>query len=152
FPAIFIVMFGAVFGNTAIEQFSVGVAGAETPFRQAVVDAMKSSDAFRVTESTVDEELGELETDDRTIVLVFPEEGSDAPVEMYTAASGSPTQQIAIGATRSVVMEVAGGSTGVAIDQKQVSTLETSFIDWFVPGILGLSLMNSGIIGISTAF
>jgi ABC-2 type transport system permease protein len=71
---------------------------------------------------------------------------------MVTAAAGGPTQQIAIGATRSVVMEVAGGSTGVAIEQRQISTLDASFIDWFVPGILGLSLMNSGIIGIATAF
>lgn len=152
FPAIFIVMFGAVFGNTAIEQFSIGVTGADTPFRQAVVGAMETSDAFSIHQGDTAGELDALEEDDRTIVLVFPEEGSDAPVEMYTAAAGGPTQQIAIGATRSVVMEVAGGSTGVAIEQKQVTTLDASFIDWFVPGILGLSLMNSGIIGIATAF
>ena len=115
FPAIFIVMFGAVFGNTAIEQFSVGVTGADTAFRQAVVGAMEGSDAFDIHQGTADAELAALETDDRTLVLVFPEEGSGAPVEMYTAAAGSPTQQIAIGATRSVVMEVAGGSTGIAI-------------------------------------
>ena len=35
FPAIFIVMFGAVFGNDAISQFTVGIAGADTPFRAA---------------------------------------------------------------------------------------------------------------------
>lgn len=152
FPAIFIIMFGAVFGNTAVEQFTVGIAGADTPFRQAVVGAMDSTEAFRVHEGTTEAELAELESNDRTVVLVFPEEASDAPVELYAAASGGPTQQIAIGATRSLVIEVAGGATGVVIEQRQVSTLETNFIDWFVPGILGLSLMNSGIIGISTAF
>jgi ABC-2 type transport system permease protein len=152
FPAIFIVMFGAVFGNTAIEQFNVGIAGADSLLRQAVVGAMESTDAFRVHEGSVESQLTELESDDRTVVLVFPEEGSGAPVELYAAESGGPTQQIAIGATRSLVIEVAGGATGVIIEQRQVSTLDANFIDWFVPGILGLSLMNSGIIGISTAF
>jgi ABC-2 type transport system permease protein len=85
-------------------------------------------------------------------VLVFPEEGSEQPVEMYSSEAGGPTGQIATGATRSIVMEVAGSESGISIEQKQISTLNASYIDWFIPGILGMSLMNSGIIGIATAF
>jgi len=33
-----------------------------------------------------------------------------------------------------------------------VSTLDLSFIDFFVPGILAMSIMNAGVIGLSTAF
>jgi ABC-2 type transport system permease protein len=145
-------MFGAVFGNNEIEQFTVGVAGEDSAFRSAVVQAMEDSDAFDIHQGTTGDELDALEQDDRSIVLVFPAEGSEAPVEMYASEAGGPTAQIAIGATRSVVLEVAGASSGIAIEQKEISTLNASYIDWFIPGILGMSLMNSGIIGIATAF
>jgi ABC-2 type transport system permease protein len=152
FPAIFILMFGAVFGNGGLDQFTVGITGGSSEFRSAVTDAMKGTDAFDVHEGTTDEELDALEQDDRSVVLVFPEEGSEQPVEMYSSEAGGPTGQIATGATRSIVMEVAGSESGISIEQKQISTLNASYIDWFIPGILGMSLMNSGIIGIATAF
>lgn len=152
FPAIFIVMFGAVFGNDTIQQFSVGLAGADTPVRAAVTRAMQSSDAFDVHTGATDTELDALRDDDRTVVLVFPEEGSGEAIRLVTSDAGGPSQQIAVGATRSVVMEVAGASSGISIAQESISTQNASYIDWFIPGILGMSLMNSGIIGIATAF
>jgi ABC-2 type transport system permease protein len=152
FPAIFILMFGAVFSNQGLADFNVGIAGADSEFRDAVTGAMEGSDAFNVHEGTEDEELGELENDDRDVVLVFPEDGSGQPVVMYASETGGPNAQIATGAIRSVVMEVAGASSGIAIEQREIDTLDASYIDWFVPGILGMALMNSGIIGIATAF
>ncbi|HEV2074508.1 MAG TPA: ABC transporter permease [Thermomicrobiales bacterium] len=152
FPAIFILMFGAVFGNGDLDQFTVGIAGGESEFRAAVIDSMRNTDAFDIHEGSTDEELAALKKDDRSVVLVFPEEGSDGAVEMYSSEASGPSGQIATGVTRSVVMEVAGQSSGISIEQKQISTLNASYIDWFIPGILGMSLMNSGIIGISTAF
>lgn len=152
FPAIFIVMFGAVFSNGGATSFAVGIAGEESVFREAVVSAMADSEAFDVHVGSTADELAELETDDRSLVLVFPAEGSGAPVEIYSAESGGPMGQVATSATRSVVMEVAGESTGVSIEQREIETLDASYIDWFVPGIIGMSLMNSGIIGIATAF
>lgn len=152
FPAIFIVMFGAVFGNDAINQFTVGIAGEDGPFRAAVIEAMEDSDAFDVHIGTTEDELAALENDDRSVVLVFPAEGSGEPVGMYAPEAGGPSGQIAVGAVRSLVMEVAGASTGISIEQREISTLNASYIDWFIPGVLGFSLMNTGIIGISTAF
>jgi ABC-2 type transport system permease protein len=152
FPAIFILMFGAVFDNEGMSSFEVGLAGADSELRDAVTGAMQASDAFDLHEGTEAEELDALENDDRSVVLVFPEDGSGAPVVLYASDTGGPSGQIAVAATRSVVGEVAGASTGLQLEQRQVDTLDASYIDWFVPGILGMSLMNSGIIGIATAF
>jgi len=152
FPAIFILMFGAVFSNTGLNQFTVGIAGDESHFRTAVTDAMTDSEIFDVNQGTTDQEMDALKNDDRDAVLVFPAEGSDQPVEMYTSESGGPNGQIAVGTIRSVVMEVAGQESGITIDQQQITTIGATYIDWFIPGILGMSLMNSGIIGIATAF
>ena len=152
FPAIFILMFGAVFSNQGLSKFDVGLTGADSEFRDAVTQAMKASDAFSIHEGTEAEELDELKNDDRAVVLVFPADGSGDPVVMYASNAGGPNAQIATGTTRSVVAEVAGASSGIDIEQKEIDTLDASYIDWFIPGILGFSLMNSGIIGIATAF
>ena len=152
FPAIFILMFGAVFSNSGLSAFDVGIAGADSELRAAVTQAMEQSDAFTVHQGTTDEELDALKNDDRSVVLVFPTDDANAQIEMYASDAGGPNAQIATGTVRSVVMEVVGASTGVTLAQKQISTLNASYIDWFVPGILAMSLMNSGIIGISTSF
>ncbi|HWV34392.1 MAG TPA: ABC transporter permease [Thermomicrobiales bacterium] len=152
FPAIFIVMFGAVFNNGGMSSFDVGIAGGDSPLKAATIQAMQSSDAFKIHEGTADKELDALKNEDVDVVLVFPADGSDGPIEMYSSAAGGPNGQIATGAVRSVVMEVVGASSGVQVEQKEISTLGASYIDWFIPGILGFSLMNSGIIGIATAF
>lgn len=152
FPAIFILIFGAVFENQGMSSFPVGLAGADSELRASVTSAMEGSDAFDLHTGTTEEELAALEDDDRSIVLVFPEDGSAEPVLMYEAAAGGPTGQIAVAATRSVVMEIAGAQMGLEIEQRQIETENASYIDWFVPGILGMALMNSGVIGIATAF
>jgi ABC-2 type transport system permease protein len=152
FPAIFILMFGAVFSNQGLSKFDVGLAGANSDFRDAVTQAMRASDAFSIHEGTETEELDALKNDDRAVVLVFPRDGSNQPVVMYASDAGGPNAQIATGTTRSVVSEVAGASSGIQIDQREIDTLNASYIDWFIPGILGMALMNSGIIGIATAF
>lgn len=152
FPAIFIIMFGAVFGNGSMTSFEVGIAGGDSPIKVATLQAIKDGDAFHLHQGSDNEELDALKNDDRDVVLVFPDNGSDAPIEMYSSDAGGPNAQIANGAVRSVVMEVVGASTGVNVEQKEISTLGTTYIDWFIPGILGFSLMNSGIIGIATAF
>lgn len=152
FPAIFILMFGAVFNNGDINAFSVGIAGQASELRAAVTQAMNDNDAFSVSEGPLDDELAALENDERSVILVFPADGSDQPIEMFASESAGPGGQIATGAVRNLLMDVVGASSGIAIEQRSISTLNASYMEWFIPGILGLSLMNTGIIGISTAF
>lgn len=153
FPAIFIIMFGLVFNNNGgVSSFDVGIAGGNTHFRSQVVSAMRGSDIFNVHEGTADDELAALENDDRTVVLVFPNDANASSVDLYSSNTGGPNSQIAVSATRQVVSEVAGAAGGFTINAKAVSTRDATYIDWFVPGILAMSLMNSGIIGIATSF
>lgn len=152
FPALFIVLFGSIWDNDNFSNFDIGVIDSDTPLHGAVVDALNSSDAFVVHQGTETVELQELENNDRVLVLGFPDEEGD-PIRIYSAdRQGDVTSQIAISATRSVLMEVLGTGAGFAIEEIEVDSLNTTFIDWFLPGIIALSLMNTGIIGISTSF
>ncbi len=154
FPAIFILFFGAIFGGGGTNAFTVGLAGGESPLRNQVLQAVEGNEAFTVHQGDEAGELDALRDDDRDVVLVFPEGAPDTanPVQLYYSDAGGPTGQIARGAVRSGLMDIIGANAGVAVTDSPISTANLSFIDFFVPGILAMSLMNSGIIGLSTAF
>jgi ABC-2 type transport system permease protein len=184
FPALFIVIFGLVFGNTAGLTFSVGIVGPPSEYQERVVLAMAGNNAFSVAHGAEGEELMALREGERDVVLVFEPSPVDNPeliprVMLYYDETNRPTAEVAVGAVRQVLAAVAGnapepesgnvlertlgevrdfisGESDVAVVtnvvERPVTTRETSFIDFFVPGILGMSIMNSGIIGLATSF
>jgi ABC-2 type transport system permease protein len=153
FPAIFILIFGAVFGNGNETTFDVGVAGPEGPLRERVVTGLETSDAFDVHLGSEADELEALENNERSVVLTVP--GSlDGGQEIGFSynENGGPTGSAARLAVENALLQILGGGSGVPIAQRPVSTLNLTFMDFFVPGILAMSIMNSGVIGLSTAF
>lgn len=152
FPALFIVLFGSIWGNDNFSNFNIGVIGADSPLRATMVEAMNANDAFVVHEGDPESEQDALENNDRVLVLSFPE-NEGGTIEIYSAdRPGDINSQVAISATRAILMEILGADAGVNIEEIQVSAVSAEFIDWFMPGIIAFSLMNTGIIGISTAF
>ncbi len=153
FPAIFILIFGAVFGNDATSTFDIGVAGADGPARQEVVDGMEANDGFVVHTGSEDDELDALNNNDRQVVLVIPETVStDTPIGFYYNEAGGATDSIAQAAVQSALFGILGEVGSIPVQANPVSTLNLSFIDFFIPGILAMSIMNSGVIGLSTTF
>ncbi|MBA3337911.1 MAG: ABC transporter permease [Chloroflexia bacterium] len=154
FPAIFILIFGVVFDRDTGVNVSVGLAGEMSPFRQAVETALRDTDAFSVKTGETAAELEALEEGERDVVLIFAPAPGEAPpaVELAYDETGGPNAQLAIGAVRQLLLDVAGGEPPVAITTRGIRAEAISFIEFFVPGILAMSLMNSGVIGFSTAF
>jgi ABC-2 type transport system permease protein len=160
FPAIFILIFGAVFGNDDGVTFDVGIVGEPSAFHDGVVATMRSADdSFSVDEGTEADELEALEEGDRDIVLVFgpPDATGQPSVRIVYDETEGPNAQIAVSVARQVILQVAGDASGMAdgplaIEESSVSSEDISYIDFFIPGILAMSLMNSGVIGLSTAF
>jgi ABC-2 type transport system permease protein len=155
FPALFIVIFGTVFDPDGDVNITVGVAGDPSAFQTATIDAMKSSDAYDVKTGTVDEELDKLDDGDRDVVLVFgppPAGSSDPSITLYYDNASGPTADLATASVRQILFAVAEGQAPVQIAEQPVSANDVSYIDFLVPGIVGMALMNSGIIGLSTAF
>lgn len=181
FPAIFIIIFGLVFGGTTAVTFTVGIVGPSSPYQNQVVLAMAGNDAFSVKHGTEGQELTALREGERDVVLIFEPLGANATnqipqVTLFYDQTNRPTAQVAVGAVRQVLAAVAGSApeSGNVVSQtwdnvrdfitgnqatvatnvieRPVNTRQTSFIDYFVPGILAMSIMNSGIIGLSTSF
>jgi ABC-2 type transport system permease protein len=155
FPAIFILIFGAVFDQDEGVSFDVGIAGAESPYREAVVAALEESDSFDLHVGDQDEELDQLRDSDRQYVLVFGEQpaGQDvAPVQVYYDEAQGPNGQVGLTILSQVMTQAAGGENRLPITTQPIESLAIDYIDFFVPGILAMSLMNSGMIGLASAF
>lgn len=154
FPLIFIVLFGAIFGGSSSIDVKVGVTGDPSTLQANTLAALKADKVFSLHTGSTASELKALDDGNRDLVLVFgppPASGQPQVKLMYDDTNG-PNANIAIAAVRQVLLSVAQGSNPVPIVEQAVSTHNLSYIDFFIPGILAMSLMNSGVIGLSTAF
>ena len=158
FPLLFILIFGLVGERVFAVNVTVGVAGAASPYRELVVATLAANGAITLRQGETESEISALRDGSRQIVLVFANEpepvGGGIPgVSLYYDAADAPTSQLAVGAVRQVLLELVGPTNNaVAITERPLAGESTSFIDAFVPGIVAMALMNSGVIGLSTGF
>ncbi len=155
FPAIFILIFGAVFSNDQID-IRVGVTGEQSAYEAAVVESLENSDVFTVElGGTPDSELQALSDSDRDVVLVFgaePASGGIPPVQLYYDETAGPNANVAIGSVNQVLLTAAQSENPLDVEVTPVTGADISFMDFFLPGILAMAIMNSGVIGLATAF
>ena len=155
FPVIFILVFGTVFNSDSFSS-DVGLAGAPSEFHSEVAQTLQDSDIFSVTTNEDSQkELDELKDGNRDVVLVFDEEpatGGFPTVQLYYDEAAGPNAQVSISAITQVLNSVAQGPTPITVETQPVATLDISYMDFLLPGILAMSIMNSGVIGLSTSF
>lgn len=158
FPAIFIVLFGFLLTQDT-EAFDIGVVGADTTsISQQAVASLDSSDAFSVKQGDRDSELDALNDGDRSVVVVFsPGASADqAEAEIFYDQTDPQRAQIALSAVQQFLnqanVEALGDQRPITVDVQGVESQDLRYIDFLVPGILAMSIMNSGMIGLATAF
>jgi ABC-2 type transport system permease protein len=154
FPALFILIFGAIFNNGNSVTFDVGVAGQASDYSAAVTNALKANNAFKVKTGSEASEMKALKNGDRDVVIVFgpPKSGTQPTVTVYYDETQGPNASIATNVIRQVLLSVAQADNPVPITEKPVSAENITFMDFLVPGILAMSVMNAGVIGLSTSF
>jgi ABC-2 type transport system permease protein len=157
FPALFIVIFGTIFGGDSGVNFTVGMTGdTSSELYRGTLAAMKSSgDVFKVKTGTEADELKKLKDGDRDVVLTFgpqPADGGYPAVQIAYDDTNGPNAQVAVSAVRQILLSVAQGENPVPITEQPVSGENIGYIEFLVPGIVAMALMNSGVIGLSTAF
>jgi ABC-2 type transport system permease protein len=155
FPALFIILFGSIFSDTDGVSLTIGVTGTPSQLMDSTVAAMQTDDAIKVKQGTQEEELKKLDDGDRDAVVVFgpPADGTSQPaVTIYYDDSQGPTSKVAVNVVNQYIFAVTQTESPITVTTQPVNSTSLSYIDFLVPGIIAMSLMNSGVIGLSTAF
>lgn len=158
FPALFIILFGFLL-TLDQDAFSVGVAGEESSaLAQQVTAELDQTEAFDVKIGSRESELAALESGDRTVVVIFSEGSRPGQVEaeLYYDQTDPQRGTIALSSVQQflnqVNVEALGDQRPMVVSVEAVDSDSVRYIDYLVPGILAMSVMNSGMIGLAQVF
>lgn len=158
FPVIFIVLFGYLLTGSE-NSINVGLAGTETsPIASGIAEQMKQTPGFDVNVANQDKELAELNDGNRQVVVVFGPGSGDQQVsaKLYFDQKNPQVSQIALSAVQQFLSQANASLSNtpelIAVEVQGVDTEDTRYIDFLVPGILAMSIMNNGMFGLASIF
>jgi ABC-2 type transport system permease protein len=163
FPLIFIVLFGVIFSGGGSVKYTVGLVNEDTgQVGTSLTAAFRQVRPFSIQTGTQDAELRALKKGQIDLVVVIPAGVSDqvathqtASVQLYDDPSSSATNaQI----EQNIVAQVLAGynqgytqaNPPLALSANSVTSSKLRSIDYLMPGILAMSLMQLGLFGTAT--
>ncbi len=159
FPVFFILIFGVVFSGGGSTSYEVGLALEDSgPVASALADAIESVSAFEVSEGSREQLVKQLEEGELRLVLIIPEGLSErltrrepADVEVIYDPSSTVTSQIVLTIVAKVIdsfdRQITQSPPLLSIQQVSVTSDRLSTIDFLLPGILAMALMQLGLFG-----
>lgn len=159
FPVLFMVMFGAIFARANDNQnYEVGIVLEEKGAAgRAFYQAFSSVTAFTMHQGTRNQELKALKKGERALVVVIPTQAgallnnNPSDISVYYDNSRQQTNNVLLPAAEQVINEVERGVTNrprlVNIQTQAVQAIKLKQIDYLLPGILAMVLMQLGLFG-----
>ncbi len=163
FPIFFIVLFGIIFSGSGNTTFNVGVAVEDNGALGAPLGkAFSSVSAFTVTDGTRDDLVDKLKHGDLDVVIIVPQgvsqsvtAGKTADVEVYYDPSNQTTSQVVLTIVQKVVdgfdQQITQRPTLLEIKPETITVEGLRSIDYLLPGILAMSLMQLGLFATAPA-
>ena len=144
FPILLIVGLGIAFRNTPIEKMNVDVQ--EGPGAEAVAKALSAHEKFVV--KTVSTEQARLDLRNGRTELVVMTADSSQPSYDYLYDPSRPQSMLARNAVDDALQRAAGRQDVVRVTEQEFNEPGGRYIDFLVPGLLGMSLMGGGLWGV----
>ncbi len=158
FPIAFILLFGLVFSSSNNNtSFDIGLVVADQgPVATGLARAFQSVGAFKITEGTQAEILAKLKKGDLRAVVIIPQgisrdakAGKTSKLEVYYDPSNQTTAQVVLTIIEKVVesydQQLTQRPALVTVSPQSVIASNLNSIDFLLPGILGMSLMQLGL-------
>ena len=157
FPVFFILIFGAIFSGQEDSTFSMGlVTQDDSQVSQALSAAFHQVDSFAVHEGESAAELEALKNGDRRVVVVVPPgfgqaicEGIPSAIDLYYDPTQTTTTQVVMPIVFRVVdafdRTITETTPLIQINSQTIQIHELRAIDYLVPGILAMALMQLGL-------
>jgi ABC-2 type transport system permease protein len=141
FPLLMVVALGIAFRNKPVERIAVDVVGG--PFADKVAEALKAREKFVVKVLDADACHLRLKTG-KTELVVVP----TATAYEYEFDPTRPESVLARNATDDALQRAAGRKDAVAASDKELDEPGGRYIDFLIPGLLGMNIMGGGLWGV----
>ncbi|MFH1150549.1 MAG: ABC transporter permease [Actinomycetota bacterium] len=170
FPVLLMLLLGAIFGGTGNTTINLGVVDLDqSVVTKGIVSGVKEIDGFSVREGTRKQQIDRLEDGRNNAVLILEEgffdslkQGKAGKVTVVTDKSSPTVGEVANSAVQQVIAEVSRGiqqKMGMAtppevisVTTESITSSELGYIDYMVPGILALTIMQAGVFGLGLDF
>jgi ABC-type multidrug transport system permease subunit len=146
FPVILALGLGIAFRNKPADVLVIGVVRG-TPAGDSIASRLASAPAFKVKAMSEDSASRALRTGE--VALVAAANGAGG-VE-YRFDDTRPEGRAARAAADDALQRAAGRRDPVAVSERQVREKGSRYIDFVVPGLLGMNIMGGGIWGLGFA-
>ena len=159
FPLLIVVLFGFVRFN-GVGSMSLGIVNEAGAAGAELAARLRTVHTFDVSEGTRDAEMAELGKGERDIVIVIPAgfaPGAQGAVAAYGDVEAKPQVTQLAGLVLQRVLDEAAiaGTPGVrrtVLSMMPIRTRNLTYIDFLLPGILSMSIMQTGIFGVAFGF
>jgi ABC-2 type transport system permease protein len=159
FPIFLILLFGVIFSGGGDTRFRVGVVVEDQgDIGGQLAQVFKSVSVLEINEGDFEEELAALRRGDRRAVIVLPAGLSEntavrqpSAIQVYYDPAQQQASQIVLGITRQVLQAAERKITQtpvlLTVNEQTVQAQNLRGIDFFVPGILAMALLQLGLFG-----
>ena len=156
FPIIVLGLLSVVIGNGSAFNATVGVVG-KGPLTEATRHALASIKDVKLKTGSEAEERQALKNGDRDAVLVIPDEtpatGHPVVVQMLYDNTNLSQSSAIVSLVSQVVQGVDRAYTHrpelVMLSSQGINAVNNSYVDFLAPGIIAMSIMTGGVLGIS---
>lgn len=157
FPVILLSLLSIALGNGNNFSVTVGVVGSG-PVATATEQALKGIKGVTIDTGTQAEELNALKKGNRDAVLIIgagvPRPGAPLPVTLYYDGTNLSQSNIVVTVVSQTVNSLnqyfSRTPQALALHEQSIAAVSTSYIDYLTPGIVGMAVMTSSVIGISS--
>jgi ABC-2 type transport system permease protein len=165
FPVVFILIFGWAFQSSETETFRLGLVDDGSPQTTFIIaqglDSVVVQDnhkVFEIEKGTMDDLLELLKKGNLDAVIVVPEgmdsslnQGQTANINVYYDASLISNQQTLLPTLNQVINAIDWHLEGIAppigIQETSIQSHALRYLDFLIPGILGMTFMFIGVQG-----
>ena len=163
-PLVIMLIFGVLnFGAAA--ELDLGVVDeAETSSSATVIAAFEQTPGLIVSHGSRAAEIAALEDGQRSLVVAFPQgwelvapgEPGFRPLAAFTnratAGEGQTTLLLVNAVVAQALVTSGGGAPAALVEVEEVAGRNLGYIDFLVPGILGLTIMQLGVFSVAFGF
>ncbi|MEZ6063038.1 MAG: ABC transporter permease [Planctomycetaceae bacterium] len=148
FPLVMVIALGLAFRSEPVEAVSVAVQ--EGPLAEATADRLRSDKRFIVSVHSEEEVRRRLRVG-RSELIVIADETPAGPGYTYLFDPTRPGSVLARNTVDDTLQREAGRQDVAETRDEQISEPGSRYIDFLVPGLLGLGLMGGGVWGVGFA-